>query len=330
MNIANNEKKTMVEALQLALNDEMNSDSSVILMGEDIGINGGVFRVTKDLINKFGPDRVIDSPLAECGIVGTACGMAVAGLRPIVEIQFSGFMMQAFDQIEQNIARLCNRTQGRFPMQIVIRAPFGGGIRAVEHHSESREAYWAHTPGLKVVIPSCPNSAYALLRASIQDNDPVVFYEPKSLYRAFKDHLTKSNYSIGKAQIIRKGNDLTLITYGAMVRVVKDAAEELSDEHNINIEVIDLLTISPMDTELITESVRNTGRCLIVHEGHKTCGIGSEVCSRIQEHVFEWLIAPVKRLTAYDLHYPYFQTENYFLPNSSDIINTVTELMKWE
>ena len=324
-------KNTMVEALQQALDDEMNLDSSVILMGEDIGVNGGVFRVTKDLQKKYGSNRVIDSPLAECGIVGTACGMAVAGLRPVVEIQFSGFMMQAFDQIEQNMARLSNRTQGKYAMKMVVRAPFGGGIRAVEHHSESREAYWAHTPGLKVVIPSGPQNAYSLLRASIQSDDPVIFYEPKSLYRAFRETLIKENlnYEIGKAHKIREGKDLTIVTYGAMVRPAQDAAEDLFEEHGIEPEIIDLLTISPMDTELVCESVKKTGRCIIVHEGQKTCGIGSEVSSRIQEHVFEWLLAPITRLTGYDLHFPYFQTENFFLPNSTDIVENSIQLMEW-
>ena len=325
-------QKTMVEALNLALDEAMAADEDVMIMGQDVGINGGVFRVTKGLFQRYGRDRVMDTPLAECGIIGTAVGMAIHGMKPVAEIQFSGFTMQAFDQIEQNMARLHNRTMGRFPMRVVLRTPFGGGIRAVEHHSESRETYWAHTPGLKVVIPSGPRNARALLAAAIDDPDPVIFYEPKAVYRAFREDVPEERETmpIGKAEVVRPGKDLTLISYGAMMRTCREAVEDLVDEFNIDVELIDLLTISPMDSETICDSVGKTGRCLIVHEGHRTCGIASEIIARINESAFEYLEAPIRRLTGYDIPFPYFQTEQHFLPDADDIITAVRETMAWE
>ena len=325
-------KLTMVEALNLAMDQEMARDENVCMLGEDIGINGGVFRTTKDLQKKHGEDRVMDTPLAECGIVGTAIGMAIYGIRPVVEIQFSGFTMQAFDQIEQNMARLRNRTQGKYTLPMVLRTPYGGGIRAVEHHSESREAYWAHTPGLKVVIPSSPRNARALLAASIREDDPIVFYEPKAVYRAFREEVPDEPelMEIGKADIVRAGNDLTLISYGAMMRPCKEAVEDLAEDHNINVELIDLLTISPMDTETLTRSVQKTGRCVIVHEGHRTCGIASEIIARLNESAFEYLEAPIKRITGFDIPFPYFQVEEHFLPESEEIVNAIKETRNWQ
>ena len=325
-------KLTMVEALNLALSEEMTRDETVCMMGEDIGVNGGVFRVTKDLQTQFGKTRVMDTPLAECGIVGTAVGMALYGLRPVVEIQFSGFTMQAFDQIEQNMARLRNRTQGKYTIPMVLRAPYGGGIRAVEHHSESREAYWAHTPGLKVVIPSGPRNARALLAASIRSDDPVVFYEPKSVYRAFREDVPEKPevMKIGKANIAREGNDITLISYGAMMRPCKEAVEDLADDHNIDVELIDLLTVSPIDTDTISSSIQKTGRCVIVNEGQRTCGVASEVIARINETAFEYLEAPIKRITGFDIPFPYFQVEEHFLPESEEIVDAIRETIAWE
>ncbi|MFT4593696.1 MAG: pyruvate dehydrogenase E1 component beta subunit [Phycisphaerales bacterium] len=325
-------KLTMVEALNLAMDQEMARDENVCMLGEDIGVNGGVFRTTKDLQKKHGENRVMDTPLAECGIVGTAIGMAIYGIRPVVEIQFSGFTMQAFDQIEQNMARLRNRTQGKYTLPMVLRTPYGGGIRAVEHHSESREAYWAHTPGLKVVIPSSPRNARALLAASIREDDPIVFYEPKAVYRAFREEVPDEPelMEIGKANIVRAGNDLTLISYGAMMRPCKEAVEDLAEDHNINVELIDLLTISPMDTEALTRSVQKTGRCVIVHEGHRTCGIASEIIARLNESAFEYLEAPIKRITGFDIPFPYFQVEEHFLPDSEEIVNAVKETRNWQ
>ena len=325
-------KLTMVEALNLAMDQEMARDENVCMLGEDIGINGGVFRTTKDLQKKHGEDRVMDTPLAECGIVGAAIGMAIYGIRPVVEIQFSGFTMQAFDQIEQNMARLRNRTQGKYTLPMVLRTPYGGGIRAVEHHSESREAYWAHTPGLKVVIPSSPRNARALLAASIREGDPIVFYEPKAVYRAFREEVPDEPelMEIGKADIVRAGSDLTLISYGAMMRPCKEAVEDLAKDHNINVELIDLLTISPMDTETLTRSVQKTGRCVIVHEGHRTCGIASEIIARLNESAFEYLEAPIKRITGFDIPFPYFQVEEHFLPESEELVNAIKETRNWQ
>jgi len=323
---------TMVEALNLALDQSMGADERVCVMGEDIAVNGGVFRVTKGLLDKYGPDRVMDTPLAENGIIGTAVGMAVYGLRPVAEIQFSGFTMQAFDQIEQNMARLRNRSRNKYPISMVMRTPYGGGIRAVEHHSESREAYWAHTPGLKVVIPSTPRSARALLQASIDDPDPVVFYEPKAVYRAFREEVPEQAESmeIGRARVLREGDDVTLIAYGAMMRPTLEAADDLQDLHDVNPEVIDLLAIKPMDTETICNSVSKTGRCVIVHEGPRTCGIAAEIIARINEHAFDMLLAPIRRVTGYDIHFPYFQIEKHYLPDSDTIIEAVLETMRYE
>ncbi|MBT4529786.1 MAG: alpha-ketoacid dehydrogenase subunit beta, partial [Phycisphaerae bacterium] len=277
-------------------------------------------------------ERVMDTPLAECGIVGAAVGMAIYGVRPVVEIQFSGFTMQAFDQIEQNMARLRNRTQGKYTVPMVLRTPYGGGIRAVEHHSESREAYWAHTPGLKVVIPSGPRNARALLAASIREDDPIVFYEPKAVYRAFREEVPDEPevMEIGKAEVVRSGNDLTLVSYGAMMRPCREAVNDLADEHNIDVELIDLLTISPMDTETLAASVQKTGRCVIVHEGQRTCGVAAEIIARLNEVVFEYLEAPIKRITGFDIPFPYFQVEEHFLPESEEIVLAIQETIDWQ
>ena len=325
-------ERTMVEALNLAMDQCMERDHAVCMMGEDIGVNGGVFRVTKDLQAKYGSKRVMDAPLAECGIIGTAVGMAIYGLKPVTEIQFSGFTMQAFDQIEQNMARMRNRTQGRFNVSMVMRAPFGGGIRAVEHHSESREAYWAHTPGLKVVIPSGPRNARALLAASIEDPDPVVFYEPKAVYRAFREDVPDAyeTMPIGKAEVVREGEAITVISYGAMMRVCTEAVDDLVELHGVDVELIDLLSVSPMDTETIANSVAKTGRCVIVHEGHSSCGIAAEVIARLNEEAFEYLCAPIRRVTCPDLPFPYFQTEKHFLPDADSVIDAVRETIAWE
>lgn len=323
---------TMVQALNLAIDQSMRDDDRVCVMGEDIGVNGGVFRVTKGLLEKYGEKRVMDTPLAECGIIGTAVGMAIYGMKPIAEIQFSGFTVQAFDQIEQNMARMRNRSRGRYPISMVMRAPYGGGIRAVEHHSESREAYWAHTPGLKVVIPSGPRNARALLKASIDDPDPVVFYEPKAVYRAFKEDVPEEPESmdIGKANIVREGEDVTVIAWGAMMRPAREAVDDLADIHSVDAELIDLLSIKPMDTETIVESVAKTGRCVIVQEAPKTCSIASEIIARINEKAFEHLLAPVKRISGYDIVFPFFQTEQHYLPDPDSIIDAVKDTVAWE
>ncbi len=323
---------TMVQSLNLALDQSMAGDESVCCLGEDIGVNGGVFRVTKGLLEKYGKQRVMDTPLAECGIIGTAVGMAIYGMKPVAEIQFSGFTMQAFDQIEQNMARMRNRSRGRYPISMVMRAPYGGGIRAVEHHSESREAYWAHTPGLKVVIPSGPRNARALLKAAIDDPDPVVFYEPKAVYRAFKEDVPDEPEAmeIGKAQVVREGGDVTMIAWGAMMRPAREAVDDLTDIHGVDVELIDLLSIKPMDTQTLVNSVAKTGRCVIVQEAPRTCSIASEIIARLNENAFEHLLAPIKRITGFDIHFPYFQVEQHYLVDPDSIIEGVQDVMKWE
>lgn len=321
----------MVEAINLALDQCMAEDANVLVMGEDVGVDGGVFRVTKGLHEKYGPRRVLDTPLAEAGIIGTAVGMAAAGLRPVAEIQFSGFTYQAFHQIEQNMARLRNRTRGKLHVPMVMRAPYGGGIRAVEHHSESREAYWVHTPGLKVVIPSSPRAARALLVAAIRDNDPVVFYEPKAIYRAFKEDVPEEAeaWPVGRARRLRDGDALTLISYGASLRAVLEAAEELADAHDVHAQVLDLQWLKPMDTEAIMDSVKATGRAVIVHEGPRTCGIAAEIIARINERALDCLHAPIRRVTGYDIVFPFFQVERFYLADAATIVQACRETLEY-
>jgi pyruvate dehydrogenase E1 component beta subunit len=314
-------KMTMVQALNLALQQEMERDDSVVILGEDVGPDGGVFRVTDALIDKFGEQRVIDTPLAEAAIIGMAIGMAIHGLKPVCEIQFSGFAYQNFHQIENHAARMRWRTQGRLTVPMVMRAPYGGGVRALEHHSESREAYWAHTPGLKMVIPSSPRNARALLVSAIRDPDPVIFYEPKALYRAFREEVpeTEETMEIGKSQIVREGDDLTIIAYGAMLRPALEAADELQKE-GVNTEVIDLLTIAPLDNSLMVESIRKTGRAVVVHEAPKSFGPGAEIISQLMEGAFYYLEAPIQRVTGYDIVIPYFSREKSYMPNVKRIV----------
>jgi pyruvate dehydrogenase E1 component beta subunit len=321
----------MVKALNLALREALAGDEDVVILGEDVGQDEGVFRVTEGLLAEFGSNRVIDTPLAEAAIVGCAVGMCLYGLRPICEMQFSGFAYQAYHQIEGHAARYRNRTRGRYTMPMVIRMPSGGGIRAIEHHSESREAIYAHTPGIKMVIPSGPRNARALLAAAIADPDPVVFFEPKAVYRAFKEEVPDEpeRLPIGKAQVMRPGSDITLIAYGAMMRPTIEAAEELTEQDGLTVEVIDLLTVSPLDTETIADSIRKTGRAVVVHEGPRTCGVGAEVVARIVENALEYLEAPIRRITGYDVHFPYFAREREFLPNAERIIHAAREALEY-
>ncbi len=311
---------TMVEALNLALKEKLAEDDRVVILGQDVGVDGGIFRVTLGLIEEFGPERVIDTPLAEAGIIGMAIGMAMNGLIPLPEMQFSGFSYTAFHQIENHVARYRWRTRGRFPMPMVIRMPYGAGVRAFELHSESREAYWAHTPGLKVVIPSTPRKARALLRAAIEDPDPVVFYEPKAIYRAFREEVPEEpeTLAIGKAEVVREGTDITLIAYGAMMPRTLEAADMLAAE-GISAEVIDLMTISPIDDETITASARKTGRVVVVHEACRSFGPAAEIIARLNDKVFFHLEAPVARVTGYDMPPPFFAREQLFLPSPQRI-----------
>lgn len=315
-------KMTMVEALNLALRQEMHNDDSVIVLGEDVGLDGGVFRVTDGLIDIFGEQRVLDTPLAESAIAGMSVGMALYGLKPVCEIQFSGFAYQNFHQIENHAARMRRRSQGRFHVPMVMRAPYGGGVRALEHHSESREAYWAHTPGLKMVIPSGPRNARALLVSAIRDPDPVIFYEAKALYRAFREEVpeTEETMPIGESQRVREGSDITFITYGAMVRPTLEAADLLQEEDGVEADVIDLLTLSPLDDVLLFQSVRNSGRAVVVHEAPRSYGPGAEIVSRLNENVFYYLQAPIERVTGYDIVIPLFSIEKDYIPDVSRIV----------
>jgi len=319
----------MVQALNYALDEEMARDDSVVLLGEDIGLDGGVFRVTDGLIEKYGEERVIDTPLAESMIVGTAVGMAAYGLRPVCEIQFSGFAYLSFQQLESQAARLRWRSQGAFHVPLVMRAPYAGGVRALEHHSESREAYWAHTPGLKTVIPSGPRTARALLLSAIRDPDPVVFYEPKSIYRAFREEVPEEEETIpiGKARIVREGKDITMISYGAMMRPTIEAAEVLSKEDGVEAEVIDLLTISPLDSETFTASVQKTGRAVIVHEAPRSFGPGAEIVSRMVEESFWYLEAPIQRVAGWDIIIPLFAYEQIYLPSVDRVVRAAREAL---
>jgi pyruvate dehydrogenase E1 component beta subunit len=319
----------MVQALNLALHQEMRNDDRVIVLGEDVGIDGGVFRVTEGLLDEFGQERVTDTPLAEGAIAGMSVGMAVYGLRPVAEIQFSGFSYLAFRQLECHAARMRWRSRGSYHVPMVLRTPYAGGVRALEHHSESREAYYAHTPGLKMVIPSGPRSARALLASAIQDPDPVVFYEPKSIYRAFREEVPEEEETmpLGKAQVVREGRDLTLIAYGAMLRPTLEAAQILEEDDGVQAEVIDLLTIAPLDTDTFAESVRKTGRAVVVHEAPRSFGPGAEVISRLVEKSFWYLEAPIQRVTGFDIIMPLFAYEQTYLPGVQRILHGAREAL---
>lgn len=322
---------TMVQALNKALGEMLAEDENVVLLGEDIGQDGGVFRVTEGLMARFGADRVIDTPVAEAAIMGAAVGMALYGLRPVAEMQFSGFSYQAFHQVEGHVSRFRNRTRGRMTLPLVVRMPYGAGIRAIEHHSESREAYYAHTPGLKVVIPSTPRNARALLRSAILDPDPVIFYEPKASYRAFREEVPDEpeTMPIGQARVLRDGDDVTLIAYGAMIRPTLEAADDLEDAAGVKAEVIDLLSVAPLDTETVIKSVGRTGRVVIVHEAPRRCGVGAEVAARIAESAIDCLEAPIRRVTCPDVIFPYFSRERAYLPHSDRIVNAAREVLAY-
>lgn len=322
-------KMTMIQALNMALHQEMDKDDSVIVLGEDVGVDGGVFRATDGLINSFGDQRVLDTPLAESGIVGMSVGMALYGLKPVCEIQFSGFSYLNFHQIESHASRLRWRSQGRFHVPMVLRTPYGGGVRALEHHSESREAFWAHMPGLKMVIPSGPRNARALLVSAIRDPDPVIFYEAKALYRAYREEVPEEEETlpIGRSQVVREGKDVTLISYGAMMRPTLEAAQELKDREGIQAEVIDLLTISPLDDELFVESVRKTGHAAVIHEAPTTFGPGAEIVSRIMEKAFYYLEAPISRITGFDVIIPLFSREKSYIPSTQRIVRSIHNML---
>ncbi|MDP1573816.1 MAG: alpha-ketoacid dehydrogenase subunit beta [Coxiellaceae bacterium] len=319
---------TLVDAVNQAISYEMAHDPDVIIFGEDIAVNGGVFRTTVGLLEKFGPERVLDTPLAESMIAGMSIGMASQGLKPIAEFQFSGFIYSAVDQILSHAARLRNRTRGRLTCPVVYRAPYGGGIHAPEHHSESMEALFAHIPGIRVVIPSSPLKAYGLLLAAIRNPDPVLFLEPKRIYRLIKQEVPDNGEALplDKCFIAKEGDDVTLIAWGAMMKETIEAAEQLENE-GVSVEVLDLATISPIDTNTILSSVEKTGRCVIVQEGPRTCGVSAEIAAQLCEYAFDSLKAPVQRVTGYDTIMPYAQLEKSYMPSVERILKAVRAII---
>lgn len=305
---------TMVKAINNALDIKLNEDQHIVIYGEDVGVEGGVFRVTEGLQKKYGVERVFDSPLAESAIVGTALGMAVSGLRPIVELQFEGFTFPAFNQILSNVARMQNRSRGKYGAPLVIRFPYGGGVNALEHHSDSPEALFAHIPGLKVVIPSTPHDAKGMMIAAIESNDPVIFMEPKRIYRAIKQEVSDEKFSIplGKARVVQEGSDVTVVAFGAMIRECQKAIV-MAEESGISVELIDLRSIYPIDRETIRNSVRKTGRMIVVAEAHNSFSVGSELIAIANEEAFLYLEAPPKRVMGYDTVVPLAQGEKYYI-----------------
>ena len=318
---------TMVQAINLALIQEMEKDDRVLLLGEDVGNNGGVFRVTEGLQKRFGEKRVVDTPLAESGIIGTAIGLAMAGLRPVPEIQFEGFLGPAYDQICSHAARMRTRTRDAFTVPLTIRVPVGGGIHAPELHSDSPEAIYAHTPGLKVVMPSSPYDAKGLLIAAIRDPDPVIYFEPKRIYRAFREEVPEDEYvlPIGKARTVCEGTELTVVSWGASVVQCMQAIEK----NGKSIELIDLRTIYPFDIDAVEASVSKTGRCVVVHEAPLTCGFGAEISARIMERCFLHLEAPVQRVAGFDTIMPYYKLELDYMPDAARIGRAIDDVMAY-
>ncbi len=319
----------MVQALNQALLQEMEKDPRVFLLGEDVAVDGGVFRVTEGLLDKFGPERVIDTPLAESAIVGASIGLAVAGMRPIAEIQFMGFIYLAFNQVISHAARLRNRSRGRYTVPLVIRTPYGAGVKALEHHSESTEALFCQIPGLKVVVPSTPHDAKGLLAASIHDEDPVLFLEPTKLYRAGRQEVPEVPFEVplGKAKIVREGEDLTVVAWGAMVPACQKAAESV-EGGGVFPELIDLRTLSPWDRETVLRSVKRTGRLLVVHEAPRTGGLGAEIAAHIAEKAIYELKAPIGRVTGQDITIPYAKGEDYYYPGPERIARGIKKTME--
>ena len=319
----------LVQAINLALQQEMQKDDRVIILGEDVGPNGGVFRVTEGLHAQFGDARVIDTPLAESGIIGTAIGMAMNGLRPVPEIQFDGFLGPAYDQIVNHAARSRSRSRGAVTVPLTIRVPVGGGIHAPELHSDSPEAIYAHSPGIKVVMPTTPYDAKGLLISAIRDPDPVIFFEPKRVYRSFREEVPEDEYTIpiGQAKVVSEGDDLTVVTWGASLFQCIEALDNAPDD--VSIELIDLRTIDPFDMDTIAQSVEKTGRCVVVHEAAMTCGLGAEISSRVQERCFLHLEAPVQRVTGFDTLMPYYKLENEYLVNAKRVGLAIRETLAY-
>jgi 2-oxoisovalerate dehydrogenase E1 component beta subunit len=312
---------TLIEAITQALAYEMQHDPSVIVLGEDVGVNGGVFRATAGLSAKFGTERVLDTPLDETTIAGVSVGMATQGMKPVAEAQFDGFVYPMVDHIICHAARLRTRTRGRMTCPMVLRVPWGGGIRAPEHHSEANEAIFTNVPGLRVVMPSSPARAYGLLLAAIRDPDPVIYFEPKRIYRQYKEDVPDDGEALplDVCFVLRDGSDVTLVTWGAQVKETLEAADALAKD-GISAEVIDVATLKPLDFDTIHESVKKTGRCVIVHEAPRTAGFGAEVAARLAEHAMYDLVAPVERVTGYDTHIPLFRLEMKYLPSVDRIV----------
>jgi 2-oxoisovalerate dehydrogenase E1 component beta subunit len=321
---------TLVEAINQALAYEMQADKDVVVLGEDIAKNGGVFRATVGLLDKFGPERVRDTPLAESMIAGLAIGMAISGLKPVAEFQFMGFIYPALDQIINHAARIRNRTRGKMSCPVVFRTPYGSGIRAPEHHSESTEALFAHIPGLRVVMPSSPMRAYGLLLASIRNPDPVIFLEPSRLYRWAKQEVPDNGKALplDTCFTLKVGEDVTLVTWGSLVKETLAAAQKLMAD-GISAEVIDIATIKPLDMETIFSSVEKTGRCVIIHEAARTGGVGAEISAQLGEQCLLFLKAPVQRVTGYDTIVPYARLEKFYLPNEDQIVEAVQRVMEY-
>jgi len=313
----------LVQAVNHALHDEMKRNDRVVVLGEDVGVNGGVFRATEGLFKEFGPNRVIDTPLAESGIIGVSIGMALYGLRPVPEIQFMDFIYPAFDQIQSELSKFRYRSGGQYATPVVIRTPYGGGIRGSTYHSQSTEAFFAHTPGLKVVIPGTPYDAKGLLTSALRSPDPVIFLEPKKIYRTVRGEVPDDEYTvpIGKANVARDGNDVVIFAYGAMLHVALEAAD-LAAAKGINVEVVDVRTLIPFDIETIMSSVKKTGRVIILHEECKTCGFGAEIAAQIGERGILNLKAPIIRVAGFDVPFPYALEEDY-MPNASRVLNAI-------
>lgn len=320
---------TLLQAVNTALHEEMARDENVVVLGEDVGLNGGVFRATEGLFQEFGGERVIDTPLSESGIVGAAIGMAVYGLKPVPEIQFSDFIYPAFDQIVSELAKMRYRSGGDYTSPVVIRTPYGGGIRGGHYHSQSPEAYFCHTPGLQVVIPSNPYDAKGLLKSAIRGEDPVIFMEPKRIYRAFKQTVPEDDYivPIGPANVVREGTDVSIFCYGSMVQVVEKAALKATEEGH-SVEIVDLRTLYPLDIETILASVKKTGRAIVVHEAPKTCGYGAEIAATIAEKAIEYLEAPILRVAGLDTPFPY-TLEYVYMPHPARVYRAIQDVLNY-
>jgi pyruvate dehydrogenase E1 component beta subunit len=321
---------SMVEAINSALDVMMAKDDRVVVLGEDVGVDGGVFRATVNLIDRYGDQRVIDTPLAESAIVGAAIGMAIYGMRPVAEIQFEGFMFKAYDHVYSHASRIRRRSQGFFGVPMVVRAPYGAGVRALEHHSDAPEALFCHLPGLKVVIPSTPSDAKGLLIAAIEDPDTVIYLEPKRLYRLFKEEVPEEDYRvpIGEARLVRQGHDLTIVTYGGMVQMCEKAAQHVAEE-GVDVEVIDLRTVWPFDLDAIIASVNKTGRLVIVHEAPRSFGVGAEIAALVAERCLLSLLAPIKRVTGYDIVPPLARLEEYNYPDPDRVVRAIQDTMQF-